>query len=174
MKIRFWIRLLNRGYPHAILRKSFSTVSFHSRDDYLLKNPTPLPVAPSARKQIIPLVLTYSRQLVDNNIHTLFSNNLRLLTPHAHFSALRINKCWRAAPKLGASLVTFNFPKAGQSEAPHSPASPLPPTDPAPPFPSQVLPPTHAVLSQPHPASPPFDFEIQLSQLSQRLLNQAP
>ena len=93
MKMRFWIRLLNRGYPHAVLRKSFSSVSFHARSSYLLeKLPTPTPSlsSSSSRSQTLPLVLTYSKQLVDNNLHTLFSNNLRLLTHHPHFSAVRI------------------------------------------------------------------------------------
>ena len=111
MKLRFWIRLLNRGYPHAVLRKSFATVSFDSRNEFLLPR-APAQYAPT-RETLIPLVLTYSRQLVDNNIHALSTRNLTFLTDHPHFRNVKFKTCWRAAPKIGAGIVTFRYPKGG-------------------------------------------------------------
>jgi hypothetical protein len=68
MKLLFYTRLLRRGYPVSVIRKSFATVSFDMRSSFLE------PKVPSALSttQRIPLVLTYSKQLVDAGIDTIF------------------------------------------------------------------------------------------------------
>ena len=108
MKLLFYTRLLRRGYPVKVIRKSFATVSFDTRDDFLIPK-----APPSTPLQRLPLVLTYSKQIVDAGIDSIFREALPLLQRHAHFRSADFQVCWRAAPKLGASLVTYRFPKQG-------------------------------------------------------------
>ena len=111
MKLLFYTRLLRRGYPVKVIRKSFATVSFESRAAFLVVKP-PADLAGS-QCQRIPLVLTYSKQLTDLGIDSVFRESLPMLKRHTHFRNVDYAVCWRAAPKLGASLVTYRFPKKG-------------------------------------------------------------
>ena len=112
MKLLFYTRLLRRGYPVAVIRKSFATVSFESRSAFLVVKPS---IDSCSAAHRIPLVLTYSKQLVDTGVDSLFRDSLPMLMRLKHFRTADFKVCWRAAPKLGASLVTYRFPKTQEA-----------------------------------------------------------
>ena len=86
MKLLFYSRLLRRGYPVKVIRKSFATVSFETRDDFLI--PKAPPITPLQR---IPLVLTLVLQANRRCWHRcIFRESLAmpLLQRHAIFALL--------------------------------------------------------------------------------------
>ena len=120
VKMLFWARLLSRGYPASLLRKSFARVSFSRRQE-LLKEKRPDPDAP----RIIPFCLPFSRQLFDTGVHTAVRAKFDDLLVHNHFRRTKFITAWRAAPRLAAKLVTFRM----LEQAPPSSATPATPLE---------------------------------------------
>ena len=113
MAALFSARLRVRGYPAGIMRRGYKLVSFAQRSRYL--TPATGGATPDTLQghRRIALVMDYSKQVILSGVHTIYRDHLSWLPKH--FDSVDFVNGWRAASKLGRSLVTYRFPRPAAS-----------------------------------------------------------
>jgi hypothetical protein len=106
----FWERLRLRGYPEAFLRDVFDRApDYASRDELLWGKKATNADVDSAAARMQMWVTGYSSAKHKLCLSAVMHRNKHLLPP-----ALRAGKfvlAYRAAPKLGAHLIPYRFPR---------------------------------------------------------------
>ena len=101
----FYDRLRARGYPPAVLRDAFRAAPSWLTRDALLRGYAKR--AP-ADLRLHPFKMIYSKDLERLGVGRLLHRAAHLLPDHLIDSDRLV--CWRAAPKLGRSLVPYTYP----------------------------------------------------------------
>ena len=113
MAALFSTRLRARGYPAAVVRKSYRCVSFRiARREQYLNHSLHVPGTRDGdtthdAPRRIALVMDFSSQNMQSGISILFRKNLGWLP--RHFDDVEFTTGWRASSKLGRELVTYRF-----------------------------------------------------------------
>ena len=101
-------RLHLRGFPFWFLAKAFASAPrYETRDQLLALKPK------ADDSHVVVFSTSYSNVLLQSGLsRAIFSNEKYLV--HRKWNDVKFINAWRAGPKLGGSLIAYNFPKPTQ------------------------------------------------------------